>query len=124
VLAQEKPVLVDRQSVNRVTAGSPKYKQALPREYTPGVWSGHANVTRYGKFKALQNNAALDQAYDPQWVLGVSSSVHRRHPVFVVDAERRRGPRCNIYCSAQVSIARAFLICINLTDGNRCLTSR
>jgi iron complex outermembrane receptor protein len=75
VLAQEKLVLVDRQTVNRLTVGSPKDKLTLSGDYTRGVWSGHANVTRYGKFTVPQNNAALDQTYDPQWVLDVSAAV-------------------------------------------------
>jgi iron complex outermembrane receptor protein len=75
VLAQENLVLVDRQSVNRLTVGSPKDKLTLSGDYTRGTWSGHANVTRYGKFTVPQNNAALDQTYDPQWVLDVSGTV-------------------------------------------------
>jgi iron complex outermembrane receptor protein len=75
VLSQENLVLVDRQSVNRLTVGSPKDKLTLSGDYTRGTWSGHANVTRYGKFTVPQNNAALDQTYDPQWVLDVSSTV-------------------------------------------------
>jgi iron complex outermembrane receptor protein len=75
VLAQEKLVLVDRQSVNRLTVGSPKDKLTLSGDYTRGVWSTHANVTRYGKFTVPQNNAALDQNYDPQWVMDVSAAV-------------------------------------------------
>ena len=68
-------MLVDRQSVNRLTVGSPKDKLMLATDYTRGVWSGHANVTRYGSFTVPQNNPALDQSYDPQWVLDVSGSV-------------------------------------------------
>jgi len=75
VLADEKLVLVDRQSVNRLTVGSPKDKLALAGDYTRGVWNGHVNVTRYGKFTVPQNNPALDQNYDPQWTLDVSGSV-------------------------------------------------
>jgi iron complex outermembrane receptor protein len=67
--------LVDRQSVNRLTVGSPKDKLTLSGDYTRGVWSGHANVTRYGKFTVPQNDPALDQNYDPQWVLDVSGTV-------------------------------------------------
>ncbi|MGB9110662.1 MAG: TonB-dependent receptor [Telluria sp.] len=75
VLAAQKLVLVDRQSVNRLTVGSPKDKLTLSGDYTRGVWSGHAIVTRYGKFTVPQNDAALDQNYDPQWVLDVSAAV-------------------------------------------------
>ena len=67
--------LVDRQSVNRLTVGSPKDKLTLSGDYTRGVWSGHANVTRYGKFTVPQNDPALDQNYDQQWVLDVSGTV-------------------------------------------------
>jgi iron complex outermembrane receptor protein len=75
VLAANRLVLVDRQSVNRLTVGSPKDKLVLGADYTRGTWSGHANVTRYGKFTVPQNDVTLDQNYDPQWVLDVSGSV-------------------------------------------------
>jgi iron complex outermembrane receptor protein len=75
VLAAAGLVLADRQTVNRLTVGSPKDKLTLSGDYTRGAWNGHANVTRYGKFTVPQNNAALDQTYDPQWVLDVSASV-------------------------------------------------
>jgi iron complex outermembrane receptor protein len=75
VLAANRLTLVDRQSVNRLTVGSPKDKLTLSGDYTRGVWAGHANVTRYGKFTVPQNDVALDQTYDPQWVLDVSGSV-------------------------------------------------
>jgi iron complex outermembrane receptor protein len=75
LLAANNLTLVDRQSINRLTVGSPKDKLTLGADYTRGVWSGHANVTRYGEFTVPQNNAALDQTYDPQWVLDVSGTV-------------------------------------------------
>ncbi|WP_374199464.1 TonB-dependent receptor plug domain-containing protein, partial [Massilia sp. Bi118] len=75
VLANAGLVLADRQTVNRLTVGSPKDKLSLSGDYTRGTWSGHANVTRYGKFTVPQNNVALDQTYDPQWVLDLSTSV-------------------------------------------------
>jgi len=75
LLADAGLVLADRQTVNRLTVGSPKDKLTLSGDYTRGTWSGHANVTRYGKFTVPQNTAALDQTYDPQWVLDVSTSV-------------------------------------------------
>ncbi|MFC5547009.1 TonB-dependent receptor plug domain-containing protein [Massilia aerilata] len=75
VLANANLVLADRQTVNRLTVGSPKDKLTLSGDYTRGTWSGHANVTRYGKFTVPQNNVALDQTYDPQWVLDLSASV-------------------------------------------------
>lgn len=75
VLSAAGLTLVDRQSVNRLTVGSPKDKLTLAGDYTRGVWSGHANVTRYGKFTVPQNTVALDQTYDPQWVLDLSGSV-------------------------------------------------
>jgi iron complex outermembrane receptor protein len=75
LLADARLVLADRQTVNRLTVGSPKDKLTLSGDYTRGTWSGHANVTRYGKFTVPQNNVALDQTYDPQWVLDVSAAV-------------------------------------------------
>jgi iron complex outermembrane receptor protein len=67
--------LADRQTVNRLTVGSPKDKLGLSTDYTRGIWNGHVTVTRYGKFTVPQNDPALDQTFDPQWVLDVSTSV-------------------------------------------------
>jgi iron complex outermembrane receptor protein len=47
----------------------------LERRLTHGAWNGRAAVTRYGKFTVPQNDAALDQTYDPQWVLDLAASV-------------------------------------------------
>jgi iron complex outermembrane receptor protein len=74
-LANAGLVLADRQTINRLTVGSPKDKLGLNGEVTRGTWSGRTSVTRYGKFTVPQNNAALDQTYDPQWVLDVSGTV-------------------------------------------------
>jgi iron complex outermembrane receptor protein len=67
--------LVDRQTINRLTVGSPRDKLSLSTDYTRGIWGGHATLTRYGKFTVPQNNATLDQTYDPAWVLDLSASV-------------------------------------------------
>ncbi|MBD8528397.1 MULTISPECIES: TonB-dependent siderophore receptor [unclassified Massilia] len=75
VLAAQNLVLVDRQSVNRLTVGSPKDKLSLSGDLTQGAWNARAAVTRYGKFTVPQNDAALDQNYDPQWVLDLAASV-------------------------------------------------
>ncbi|MGI4719335.1 MAG: TonB-dependent receptor plug domain-containing protein [Janthinobacterium lividum] len=75
VLSQQKLVLVDRQTVNRLTVGSPKDKLSLSGDYTRGTWNGRAVVTRYGSFTVPQNDPALDQTYDPQWVLDLAASV-------------------------------------------------
>jgi iron complex outermembrane receptor protein len=75
VLAAQNLLLVDRQTVSRLTVGSPKDKLSLTGDYTQGAWSGHAVVTRYGKFTVPQNDAALDQTYQPQWVLDLSASM-------------------------------------------------
>ena len=75
VLAAQNLVLVDRQSINRLTVGSPKDKLSLTGDFTRGDLAGHAVVTRYGKFTVPQNDPALDQNYDPQWVLDLSASM-------------------------------------------------
>lgn len=75
VLAAQNLLLADRQTVNRLTVGSPKDKLGLSGEYTRGAWGGRAVVTRYGSFTVPQNDPALDQTYDPQWVLDLSASV-------------------------------------------------
>ncbi|MDH6159231.1 MULTISPECIES: TonB-dependent receptor [unclassified Janthinobacterium] len=67
--------LIDRQSIDRITVASPKDKFSLAADYSFGNWNAHGVVTRYGSFTVPQNNATLDQTYDPQWVLDVSSSV-------------------------------------------------
>ena len=75
VLAAQNLVLADRQTINRLTVGSPKDKLNLTADLTRGVWGARAVVTRYGKFTVPQNDATLDQTYDPQWVLDLSASV-------------------------------------------------
>ena len=75
VLAAQKLVLADRQTISRLTVGSPKDKLSLTGDYTQGLWNGHAMVTRYGKFTVPQNDPTLDQNYDPQWVLDLAASV-------------------------------------------------
>jgi iron complex outermembrane receptor protein len=67
--------LIDRQTINRLTVGSPKDKFSLATDWTLGAWSARGVVTRYGSFTVPQNSAALDQVYDPQWVLDLSASV-------------------------------------------------
>jgi iron complex outermembrane receptor protein len=75
LLTANKLLLVDRQTINRTTVGSPKDKLSLAGDYTRGQWNGHAVVTRYGSFTVPQNDASLDQTYDRQWVLDLSGSV-------------------------------------------------
>jgi len=75
VLTAQGRTLVDRQTIQRLTVASPKDKLSLATDYTRGIWSGHAAVTRYGRFTVPQNDATLDQTYDPQWVLDLSASV-------------------------------------------------
>jgi iron complex outermembrane receptor protein len=67
--------LVDRQTIGRLTVGSPKDKLSLSTDYTRGIWGGHATVTRYGSFTVPQNDATLDQTYGRQWVLDLSATV-------------------------------------------------
>jgi iron complex outermembrane receptor protein len=75
VLAAQNLVLADRQTINRLTVGSPKDKLSLTGDFTQGIWNGRAVVTRYGKFTVPQNDPALDQTYDQQWVLDLAASV-------------------------------------------------
>lgn len=75
LLTQYNLLLVDRQTINRTTVGSPKDKLSLSTDYTRGQWNGRAVVTRYGRFTVPQNDPTLDQQYDPQWVLDLSATV-------------------------------------------------
>src|SRR5450830_670086 len=75
VLTANNLLLIDRQSINRITLASPKDKFSLATDYSFGIWNAHGVVTRYGSFTVPQNNVALDQTYDPQWVLDLSGSV-------------------------------------------------
>ena len=75
ILSANGLLLIDRQTVNRMTVATPKDKLSLAADYSRGVWNGHATVTRYGSFTVPQNDASLDQTYDPQWVLDLSASV-------------------------------------------------
>ena len=67
--------LIDRQTINRLTVGSPKDKFSLATDWSLGAWGARGVVTRYGSFTVPQNSAALDQVYSPQWVLDLSGSV-------------------------------------------------
>ncbi|NYE61440.1 iron complex outermembrane receptor protein [Duganella sp. 1224] len=67
--------LIDRQTVNRLTVGSPKDKLSLTTDWSVNNWGLRAVVTRYGHFTVPQNNAALDQTYAQQWTLDVSGNV-------------------------------------------------
>jgi len=75
ILSANGLTLIDRQTINRITVGSPKDKFSLATDWALGNWSARGVVTRYGSFTVPQNNAALDQVYDPQWVLDLSGSV-------------------------------------------------
>jgi iron complex outermembrane receptor protein len=75
VLTAQGRTLVDRQTIGRLTVGSPKDKLSLSTDYTRGIWGGHATVTRYGSFTVPQNDATLDQTYGRQWVLDLSATV-------------------------------------------------
>ncbi|HWW71895.1 MAG TPA: TonB-dependent receptor, partial [Duganella sp.] len=75
ILSANGLTLIDRQTINRLTVGSPKDKFSLATDYTLGAWSARGVVTRYGSFTVPQNNPAQDQVYDPQWVLDLSASV-------------------------------------------------
>jgi iron complex outermembrane receptor protein len=67
--------LIDRQTVNRLTVGSPKDKLSLTTDWAISNWGLRAVVNRYGSFTVPQNNATLDQTYDPQWTLDLSGNV-------------------------------------------------
>jgi len=75
ILTANNLTLIDRQTINRLTVGSPKDKLSLATDANWGAWSARGVVTRYGSFTVPQNNATLDQTYDPQWVLDLSTSV-------------------------------------------------
>ncbi|MYM38500.1 TonB-dependent receptor plug domain-containing protein [Duganella qianjiadongensis] len=75
ILTANNLTLIDRQTINRLTVGSPKDKLSLATDASWGAWSARGVVTRYGSFTVPQNNATLDQTYDPQWVLDLSTSV-------------------------------------------------
>ncbi len=75
ILTANNLTLIDRQTINRLTVGSPKDKLSLAADANWGAWSARSVVTRYGSFTVPQNNATLDQVYDPQWVLDLSASV-------------------------------------------------
>ncbi|MYN16658.1 TonB-dependent receptor [Rugamonas sp. FT107W] len=75
ILSANGLTLIDRQTINRITVGSPKDKFSLATDWSLGDWGARGVVTRYGSFTVPQNNPALDQVYDPQWVLDLSGSV-------------------------------------------------
>jgi iron complex outermembrane receptor protein len=75
LLSAQGLTLVDRQTINRLTVGSPKDKIGLTADTTWNIWNGRITATRYGRFTVPQNTVALDQTYDPAWVLDLAASV-------------------------------------------------
>ncbi|MFZ6848603.1 TonB-dependent receptor plug domain-containing protein [Undibacterium sp. RuRC25W] len=74
VLAANNLTLIDRQSILRATASSPKDKLTLAADYILNQWTAHAQVTRYGSFLVPQNNAAQDQTYSANTLLDLAAS--------------------------------------------------
>lgn len=64
--------LIDRQTQGRATVASPDDKLSLGGEHRFGPWSLRLVGTRYGAFTVPQNNATLDQTYNPAWVADTS----------------------------------------------------
>ncbi|WP_036167239.1 TonB-dependent siderophore receptor [Massilia sp. 9096] len=75
LLAAQGLTLVDRQTVNRLTVGSPRDKLSLSADTTWGKWNGRVTATRYGSFTVPQNDPTLDQTYDPAWTLDLAANV-------------------------------------------------
>ncbi|MEN3276098.1 MAG: iron complex outerrane recepter protein [Massilia sp.] len=75
LLPRNKLVLLNRQTIRRATVGAPEDKLNLSADYTAGKWNARAGLTRYGSFTVPQNDPAMDQVHDPQWVLDLSGGV-------------------------------------------------
>jgi iron complex outermembrane recepter protein len=114
ILSANNLTLIDRQTVNRLTVGSPKDKFSLATDYTLGAWNARGVITRYGSFTVPQNNPAQDQVYDQQWVLDLSASVklgkHWRLSVGVDNVTDK-------YPDTITSVANLNLNGINLYSG-------
>ena len=87
ILAENGLTLIDRQTIARATVGSPKDKLSLGADYKISDWSVHGVATRYGQFQVDQNNPALDQTYDANWVLDTSGSYRRGAWTFTAGAD-------------------------------------
>ncbi len=72
VLTANGLTLIDHQTIGRATEASPSSKLALAADHAIGAWSARLAETRYGSFIVPQNTAALEQKYDPSWVLDAS----------------------------------------------------
>ncbi len=66
--------LVGRDELGRLEDAFPSDKAILGATWTSDRWTLGLNATRYGTFTVRQTNPALDQRYDPQWVLDASAS--------------------------------------------------
>ena len=66
--------LVGRDEIGRLEDAFPRDKAILGGTWTSAKWTLGLNATRYGTFTVRQTNPALDQTYDPQWVVDVSAS--------------------------------------------------
>jgi iron complex outermembrane receptor protein len=58
----------------RITDASPRDKIILGTDYAIGDWSIQATTTRFGKWKLLSNNPALDQTFGAEVVVDLSVS--------------------------------------------------
>jgi iron complex outermembrane receptor protein len=87
VLSANGLTLIDHQTVGRATETSPSSKLSAAVEHTLGPWHARLAETRYGSFIVPQNNLALEQKYDPSWVLDASAGWSGSAWAFTVGAD-------------------------------------
>jgi iron complex outermembrane receptor protein len=63
-----------RVELGRFEVGAPRDKFFLNSIWTVGNFKAGATVTRYGEFTIRNANPALDQTFDPKWLLDLSFS--------------------------------------------------
>lgn len=63
-----------RVELGRFEVGAPRDKFLVNSIWTKGGFSVSATATRYGEFSILNANPALDQTFEPKWLLDLSVS--------------------------------------------------
>lgn len=79
---------IGRAETGRITKGSPSDKLTLGADYGLGSWNLRGLLTRYGEFTAYHaSNPALDQTFNPAWVLDLAASYKLRQWTFTAGVD-------------------------------------
>lgn len=78
---------IGRVEIGRITVGPPKDKIILGGDWFFGDFTTRLTATRYGEWALLNVNPALDEFFDPQWVLDLAISYQWGNTQFTIGSE-------------------------------------